>query len=743
MKKSIFAIILCVMMLVSFASVMAMAEDTESTEVLTLPAEMESAVPENDTQSSEELLTAYAQHELDVLAGEVSAAGSLGANLTGANAVLYRENKAQIARIAAGERCSTEIAVDSAALFGKTSFTAAELGGMELVVNGTINSRAIDAITEQVNAGLVVQMLMQDCPYELYWFDKTYGYSYGLSGSYSVMGDVLTIPESYVIAYCVSGDCAPGHVEGGTETDPSLGQQVQGALTNIRAVVGSAAGLDDWAKLNRYKQEICDRVSYNDSAARGGYTYNYGNPWQLIWVFDNDSATTVVCEGYAKAFQYLCDLSNFTGVTCYTVHGDMVTERSGGGHMWNIVRMPNGKNYLVDITNCDDSSIGSPDLLFMKGYSAKNGDCISRDLSYSFSCNGSVVDYSYDDEMFTLFSADDLTLSAADYDPTASAGVTIDALSFPDANFRSFVSENYDADQNGFLSVTEIEAARYMNITNRNIEVLTGLSCFTALDSLYCGGNRLTSIDVSGNASLVILDCSNNQLSGLALGANKALKSLYCGGNPLTTLDLRANTSLEELRCGNCKLTSIDISTDTALTELSCERNELTSLDLSNHQALKKLNCANNSLDRLVLGSKPQLMTCDVTANPLELVDISGCPILVDLVETGSQEEESDTRRYLKYLNEFACDKTQLLQTAPDQQFSIFYLPSSLTEIGEEAFAGGTADKIVLPDGCRSVAARAFADCPKLQIVSAPAGTVIDADAFQGSEQVYLQRRAG
>lgn len=394
-------------------------ETVDWTQIPPVEAALDYAAPDTDGQSAEELLTAYAQRELDSLSRRsrptLKAARNLGDSLTGPNAVLYRENKAQIARIAAGELNSARIAVDTAALFGKTSFSAEDLG-MDIVVDGRINSDAIAYIQNQIDAGLVVQMLTQDCPYELYWFDKTRGFSFGFAGSYSVDGSgELFIPPSYVISYYVSGDCAPDHVEGGFTTDPTIGWQVQSAVSNIRGIVADAEGLDDLGKLNRYKQEICDRVAYNDSAAGGGYSYSYGNPWQLIWVFDNDSSTNVVCEGYSKAFQYLCDLSSFAAVTCYTVYGDMAVDGSGGGHMWNIVRMPDGRNYLADITNCDSGSIGSPDLLYLKGYASAAGSFAGGDMAYRFSCWGSTVAYTYAPEMFSLFPENDLTLSATDY----------------------------------------------------------------------------------------------------------------------------------------------------------------------------------------------------------------------------------------------------------------------------------------------------------------------------------------
>ena len=57
---------------------------------------------------------------------------------------------------------------------------------------------------------------------------------------------------------------------------------------------------------------------------------------------------TFVCEGYAKAFKILCDRF---GIGCALVSGNGMTSASSGGpHMWNYVRMPDGKWYGVDAT---------------------------------------------------------------------------------------------------------------------------------------------------------------------------------------------------------------------------------------------------------------------------------------------------------------------------------------------------------------------------------------------------------
>jgi hypothetical protein len=81
------------------------------------------------------------------------------------------------------------------------------------------------------------------------------------------------------------------------------------ALPKAQAIVEKYEGKSDLEKLEGYRDEICALVSYNNAALNG--SYSYGNPWQLIYVFDGDSSTNVVCEGYAKAFKYLCDLTDF------------------------------------------------------------------------------------------------------------------------------------------------------------------------------------------------------------------------------------------------------------------------------------------------------------------------------------------------------------------------------------------------------------------------------------------------
>lgn len=118
------------------------------------------------------------------------------------------------------------------------------------------------------------------------------------------------------------------------DTDPAKTGLANTAAGNADTVAGKAtSSMTDEEILALFRDEICDLVEYNDAAADDSYTGDYGNPWQLVYVFDGDPTTNVVCEGYSKAFQHLCDLTFFDDAICYTVTGTMGGGTGAGGHM--------------------------------------------------------------------------------------------------------------------------------------------------------------------------------------------------------------------------------------------------------------------------------------------------------------------------------------------------------------------------------------------------------------------------
>ena len=336
---------------------------------------------------------------------------------------IYQVLSAYATDIALGNRDYSVFTVTAAELgIEKTEWTAEELGVSAIVEDNKITEEAKNAVNEIMpyNLSRIMDVMIATHPYELYWFDKTKGVRTNslISASTSGGESVLDISGGIEFKMTIASDYA---VEG--EQYVYDGWKViaaQDAADHARDIVTIYADMPDHDKLREYFNQICQRTSYNYDAAEADH-YDGTNPWQLVWVFDDNPDTKVVCEGYAKAFQYLCDLTEFDSplVSCISVTGTMDGGTGAGAHMWNVVRMPDGGNYLVDVTNCDEGTTGEPDKLFLKGNNpyAEEG---SVDDGYIFITDGGVITYQYDQTTFDLYDRSALALHDGEsYDPDA------------------------------------------------------------------------------------------------------------------------------------------------------------------------------------------------------------------------------------------------------------------------------------------------------------------------------------
>ena len=357
--------------------------------------------------------------------------------LDGINLKAYEVLKGRIGQIASGEAADSIITLNLADLgITKQVWTAEELGVPQISVNedGNVSQEVMDALMPKLQPDLreVLSYLLADCPWELYWYDKTAGVRSEAGIRYAVAQEVN--PEdntSYYVLHVSEFEMKYSFAVAGEyresentlyKTDVRLAQSAKDAAGKASAIVAANAGLNDYEKLEAYKDSICGLVSYNHGAVENNSAY--GNPWQLIWVFDENPDTGVVCEGYAKAFQYLCDMSVFRSgdVKCYTVNGTMGGGTGFGGHMWNIVTMEDNNNYIVDVTNCDEGSVGSPDKLFLAGArgSATGGYAVIV-LTGAPNAEGYTVTYAYDSEMPGMY-GDILNISDTGYEPQEDDG---------------------------------------------------------------------------------------------------------------------------------------------------------------------------------------------------------------------------------------------------------------------------------------------------------------------------------
>ena len=91
--------------------------------------------------------------------------------------------------------------------------------------------------------------------------------------------------------------------------------------------------------------------------------------------------------------------------------------------------------------------------------------------------------------------------------------IPINNETFPDEAFRAYVSENVDVSHNGNLNEGEINSVTTMDVSGLGIRSLQGMEYFTALESLNCSDNELTSLDLSSNTNLQNLDAEDNRLN--------------------------------------------------------------------------------------------------------------------------------------------------------------------------------------------------------------------------------------
>lgn len=363
--------------------------ERNETPLVIVPAEEEISVsfPAGEL-SEEELLEGYFTKQVVAeLYGDAYDSGfyqSSGTHaLSGNSLKLYNFMKTRITEIAEGKRTDTKIVITAVDLGLVSGNTFADYKKVNNDLQTAYNT--IRGTFSEDDLKNVLNCLILDCGYELYWFDKTADTTSIKYEPNSISNDAQTINVGWTYSLTVSQD-----YRGGVSTNTYVANKpakVAAAATKAAEIVDKYASASDYEKLAGYKDEICALVDYNHAAA-GDDSTPYGDPWQMIDVFDGEPATKVVCEGYAKAFQYLCDLG---GLDCYTVTGQMGGGTGAGPHMWNIVRL-DGKSYLVDVTNSDTGSAGADGSLFMVGASPVSGSYAGGDLKYAFG----LVTYEYD-----------------------------------------------------------------------------------------------------------------------------------------------------------------------------------------------------------------------------------------------------------------------------------------------------------------------------------------------------------
>ncbi|MXO31498.1 T9SS type A sorting domain-containing protein [Apibacter sp. B2912] len=232
----------------------------------------------------------------------------------------------------------------------------------------------------------------------------------------------------------------------------------------------------------------------------------------------------------------------------------------------------------------------------------------------------------------------------------------------------------------GWKNINGLKVLTQLNLNYKNYNGVFNGNYFKNLETLYCTGNRLTTIDVTKNVNLKGLYCNSNQLTTLDISKNLDLTYLNCSSNQLTTLDISKNVNLKELYGYSNKLkaldvsknvnlmllniysnqlTTLDVSKNVNLLVLKCFSNQLTTLDISKNVNLYSLNCNFNQLTTLDVSKNSKLTFLDCYSNKLKALDVSKNVNLTDLYCYSNQLTTLDVTKNVNLIT-LHCNLNQL-----------------------------------------------------------------------------------
>lgn len=276
-----------------------------------------------------------------------------------------------------------------------------------------------------------------------------------------------------------------------------------------------------------------------------------------------------------------------------------------------------------------------------------------------------------------------------------------------DSNGDGVYDSNADLNNDGQIQVSEAENVLYLDVSHTGtsgcgigvISDLTGIEAFINLISFKCTGNStfLTSINLTSNLALEVLDVSSNYLSSLDVSQNLNLRELNCSNNSISTIDVSTNLNLEKLVCSwNFNMSNLNTNSNLNLQELTCRGTPVSNLNISLNTNLVYLNCgSNNQLQELDLTNNLMLETLIFDNNTsIENIDISINTALkrVDCYATGITSLNLSNNLLLE---ELACSYNQISSLDVSNNISLNTLSANdtslinidLSNLGELFFA--------------------------------------------------------
>lgn len=451
-----------------------------------------SALPESDS-----LYDGYIEQQINARTGYgIATVGTTARDtLSGTQQAIYDELKTGLLKITDGTATSAEFSISAEVCAQIPPYTNANYpdltteNGKKVLVSNYPNQIQ----NNYVNPSKIVNALLADCPFDFYWYDRNKGYKfeyeYGVDSEDKSMATVTSLTFKFYVAT----EYAAGSTEGTFTADSTKLPAATGSLDNAQKVVAENENKTDYEKLVAYRDYICDAVTYDIAVA------SVSEYQQMLNVFDDDNTTNAVCAGYSRAFQYLCELTDWTGdVVCYSMTGTLKegTDGTAESHMWNVVGVegiscPTGVslhdgNYITDITNCDTGAIGEDGGLFLDQHVINaNLSRLSSLRNMTLTVGDSSLIYTYDESLKDLYCSGYLPLRA---------GVRI-MRNTSNLNYWG-IQKNYDGTTDCSLPDTSKLPFSFYYEDGYNVDPSVTLSVSGAYDSADVGNNKKVIVTV-------------------------------------------------------------------------------------------------------------------------------------------------------------------------------------------------------------------------------------------------------
>ncbi|GGI57653.1 T9SS type A sorting domain-containing protein [Winogradskyella haliclonae] len=262
----------------------------------------------------------------------------------------------------------------------------------------------------------------------------------------------------------------------------------------------------------------------------------------------------------------------------------------------SLLRLNNGNN--VNVTNY--ISFNTPNLtdcIWVDDAVFSNSFWTNRDPNNSF-CDGVYVPDDALEQAFVDLGFDTLPLDdEVPFSALLRESLNLSGRGISDPTGLEYfeVLRSLDLSNNNIssLNVSKNSDLSILNVNNNNLNSLD-VSQNTIMGVLRIRDNTIDNLDV-GHLNLFILDVANNNLDALDLLNSSLLETLDISGNNFSNLDVSQNNDLKILDVSNNNLSTLDLSNNTDLNSLSTQNTVITNLDLSTQTNLSAINISNNN----------------------------------------------------------------------------------------------------------------------------------------------------